>query len=163
MGTIETVIQQISQFTIALNAVSNDIHAFKHQDIRRFLEQTDKIQEELNWQGRSLFALTAISAALGVAGVCMPHPPAAGTPIPFNPMWTTAKETCSTASQFFHGASAPAQSWSQARSTKLQSEKDLTERINIQFEQGAQSAIAQQVQTVETLASQLIQSRARAG
>lgn len=163
MGTIETIIQEISQFTRVLNSTGNDIHVLKHEDIRRFLDQTDRMENELNWQGRNLIALTALSAVFGVTSACMPHPPAPGAITPFNPMWTTAKEACSTASQFFHGANAPAQSWSQARSAKLQSEKDLTERVNIQFEQGAESTIAQQVQTIETLASQLIQSRARAG
>lgn len=178
--TLSKIFGQVAEFTHTMAGLHNDFLSIVQRDINRFLEKTNDLQSQMNWQGYTVLGLTSLSASLAIGGALIPKAaPAANTPAVDPRLNTNAgiasaitqklsdhkflRTTCKTASKFFNGVVPVADAWYRGTTTELESKKTLLQTVNVQDGQSKKSMFDQQAQQAQQAALRLLESKAKGG
>lgn len=177
-GAIERIFSEVAQFTKTMGSFHNDFLNIVKRDIDRFLEKSQDLASQMNWQGWTTIGLTSLSAGLAVAGTLIPtggaptttdiRSEANGTNL-LSGILEKLKDndflrsTCKTASKFFNGVSPAADVWFRSSTTELESARGLLERVDISDGQTKKGIFDQNAQLANSALSRLLESKAKGG
>lgn len=187
-GTLDKIFAQVAGYTKSMANLHNDFLILVKRDIDRFLEKTNDLTNQMNWQGWTTIGLTSLSASLAIAGALIPKSSSAAPNTPnLNPRlgandgitdgFSSAmkaitqklsdhdflRTTCKTTSKFFNGVGSAADVWYRSSNTATETKRSLLERINIQDGQSKKSIFDQQVQQAQTAALRLLEAKSKGG
>ncbi len=179
------IFAEVADFTKTMGQLHGDFLNMVRRDIDRFLEMTNDLTKQMNWQGWTTVALTSISGTLAVAGNFFPKSGANAATPPVSPrggahdgitdgfsnMLKTItqklsdndflRSTCKTVSKAFGSFENVANVWFRGSQTKLESDRSLMERVNLQDGQAKKSTMDQQVQLAQQAISRLIDAKSK--
>jgi len=182
----ERVFAAIAEYTKAMGGLHGNFLDLVKTDVENFEKKTKELQSQMRWQGKAVVALASLSFALAICGAAIPEATRAATtptlPSRLNALglgdhfqnalrFLTTKlrdnsfmrETCKSGSAFFHTASMPANSFLQAKTTEIESKRNLLERFNLQDGQSKKSMFETQVQLAQQAAQRILESKSRSG
>lgn len=188
-ASLDRIFSEIAQFSKTMGSLHGDFLGIVRRDIGRFLEETDSLQNQMQWQGWTTVALTSIGASLAIAGALIPKTvPNAASATPSVDVRLSAnaglsdsvtdtlswlgsrlgdndflRSTCKTSSKFFNGLGTASEVWYRGTTTQIEAKRSLLERVNLQEGQKAKSEADQAVQQAQSAISRILDSKARGG
>lgn len=184
---MDRIFEAITDYSKTMGSLHGDFMSIVKRDIERFMEMTNDLQSQMQWQAGTVFALTSISASLAVVGSLMPKGAGAAASTTLNDPRLGANDgigdaisnalkfigdklkdseflrtSCKTTGKFFDGLSKPVELLFQSRSTQLDAKREL---MKMSFQEGQQekSAFDQEIRRAQDSALSILQSKAKSG
>lgn len=186
-GALNKIFAEVTDFTKTMGTLHRDFLTLVQRDINHFLEITQDLTNQMNWQGWTTIALTSLNASCSIAGACFPKAADNAAAQAVNPrlgahdgitdgfsniMKTITQKlsdnnflrtTCKTASKTFDGLGNASSIWFRSSETKLEGNKALIQSVNLQDGQAKKSQMDQQVQMAQQAVSRLLDSKSKGG
>lgn len=184
-GALDKIFAEVAGFTKEMGKLHNDFLSLVERDIARYLEQSQDLSQQMNWQGWTVLGLAVSSGVLGIAGAALPKAGPDAAPANFrlaandgitdpvtdairaigNKLSDTEflKEACKSSSQFFTSVGPVADSWFRSTTTEIESKRSLLDRINIQDGQNKKSMFDQQAQLAQSAVQRILEAKQKGG
>jgi len=186
MAILDGVFSAIGDFSRAMSDLHGSFLGLVRKDIERYREMTGNLQGQYNWQAWTVIGLSGIGASLAVVGTMIPkggdaastalNDPRLGANAGITDAVSNAmkaiegylkddkflRQTCKSASQFFHGITPAAGVWYQGKTTALEADRQLIQMC-FQDENQNKSAFAQDGKRAQDAALNILQSKSKGG
>jgi hypothetical protein len=183
MQALDTIFATISDFSKTMGILHNDFLGLVRRDIGRFIELTDDLYGQMQWQAWSVVGISAVGASLAVVGSLIPKgadPAAAlnnprlgandgiGDTVSNTLKWIGEqlknndflKTTCKSAAKFFNGIAPAADTWFRSQTTKLEANRELM-RVCFQEGQQEKNSFSQETRKAQDTALNILQSKSK--
>jgi hypothetical protein len=183
MPAIDAVFSTITDFSKTMGGLHGDFLGLVRRDIERFLEKTNNIYDQMQWQAWTTVGLTTLSASMAIAGTLIPKGTSPSTPLDqrlganngigdtvSNTLkWISEKlgdndflrTTCKTTSKFFSSVGPAADALYGGARTKLEASKQLLQTC---YQEGQQQKglFGSETRKAQDAMLSIIQSKSRA-
>jgi hypothetical protein len=183
--SLERIFSEVAQFSKTMGGLHNDYLQIVRRDINRFLEETNNLTNQRQWQGWTIFGLTAFSASFAIAAAWIPKTSSNATSAAttLDPRTNAndglgdflkglgekfkdndfLRSNCKIASKFFEGIKPVSDAWNNSEITETEAKRSLLESANIRDGQSKKEILGQQVEKAQTAALRILESKSKGG
>lgn len=184
--SLERIFSAMTDYAKVMGGLHNDFLGIVRRDIERFMELTDGVYNQMQWQAWTAVGLSAVGASLAVVGALIPKGGANPSTALTNPRlgsndgisdgfsstlkWIGdqlkdndfLRSTSKTASKFFHGVAPAADTWFRSQTTTLEANRELM-RVCFQDANQDKRVFSQEVNQVQQTALSILQAKSKGG
>ena len=182
-GALSKISAEVSDFTKTMGSLHHDVGILLQRNIARFLEVTNDLSKQMNWQGWATIGMTSFNAAFSIAGTFFPkvagntNTPAANPRLGAHDGITDGfsnamkaitqklsdndflRSSCKTAAKGLTGFQGASDVWFRAAQTKLESERTQYQSIQMQDNQQTKGSLTTTMDMVQNAWSRIIQAK----
>lgn len=183
---MDRIFEAITDYSKTMGGLHGDFMSIVKRDIERFMEMTNDLQSQMQWQAGAVFAVSTLGASLAVVGALIPKgADAASTALSDSRLSANdgigdsisnalksigeklkdsefLRSTCKTSAKFFNGIGQPVNLLFQSKITQLEAK---TKLIEVCFREGQQekSVFDQEIRRTQDAAQSIMQAKAKSG